>query len=227
MSFVPRPIEELEAKIEYNFNDKDLLRSALTHSSTGKKNNYERLEFLGDRVLGLVIASLLYHKFPSEPEGDMAKRLASLVQGQTLADLSSRISLGEFIFFSESEAASGGAENNHILADVLEALIGALYIDGGFEQCQRLIETHWQDILHLMSSPPQHPKTSIQEWAQANGLPLPNYEIVSQSGPDHAPVFKVSVTVKGHPPITAEGRSRADAEKEVAALFMAGVPKKP
>ena len=152
------------------------------------------------------------------------KRLASLVQGKTIADLSARISLGDFIFFSNAEAASGGAENDHILADVFEAVIGALYLDGGFEECKKLIETHWQDVLHTMHRPPQHPKTAIQEWAQAKGLPLPTYEITGQSGPDHAPEFEVCLSVKGHPPVLAKGRSRAEAEKQAATDFMAGMP---
>jgi ribonuclease-3 len=224
MSFEPKPIEELQNKIGYVFKNHDLLRTALTHSSTVGQENYERLEFLGDRVLGLVIAALLYKKFPNEQEGDMAKRLASLVQGKTLAELSARLSLGDYIFFSSAEAAAGGAKNDHILADVFESLIGALYLDGGYEHCSRLIEMHWQDILHTMHRPPQHPKTTVQEWAQGKGLPLPDYEIVSQSGPDHSPVFEVCLKVKGHPPITVTGRSRADAEKNAAAKFVAGIP---
>lgn len=218
-----KPIEELQDKLEYQFKNPELLRVAVTHSSTGEKDNYERLEFLGDRVLGLVIASLLYRQFPDEKEGDLARRLASLVQGKTIADLSVRISLGDYIIFSDAEAASGGAENDHILADVFESVIGALYIDSGFEECRRLIETHWQDILHTMRRPPQHPKTAIQEWAQARGLPLPNYEITDQIGPDHAPRFEVKLCVKGHSPVTATGKSRAEAEKEAAAEFMSGV----
>ncbi len=224
MSFKPKPIEELQDKIGYVFNDLGLLRTALTHSSTVGQGNYERLEFLGDRVLGLVIAALLYKKFPDEQEGDMAKRLASLVQGKTLAELSGRLSLGDYIFFSSAEAAAGGAKNDHILADVFEALIGALYIDGGYEYCSHLIETHWQDVLYTMHRPPQHPKTTVQEWAQAQGLPLPDYEIVSQSGPDHAPVFEICLKVKGHIPITVKGRSRADAEKKAADEFVSGLP---
>ncbi len=218
------PIDELQNKIKYRFRNPALLQTALTHSSTGEKENYERLEFLGDRVLGLVIASLLFRHFPDEKEGDMAKRLASLVQGQTIADLSARISLGDYIYFSDAEAAAGGAENDHILADVFEAVIGALYLEAGFDECKRLIEEHWGGVLHMMHRPPQHPKTAIQEWAQAQGLPLPTYDIIGQSGPDHAPEFEVRLSVKGHPDITAKGRSRAEAEKQVAADFMDGVP---
>ncbi|MGH1378644.1 MAG: ribonuclease III [Alphaproteobacteria bacterium] len=221
-----KPYEELQKIIGYSFKDEALLQVALTHSSTGKDENYERLEFLGDRVLGLAIASLLFKKFPNENEGDLAKRLAFLVQGETLAKLSSQIRLGDFIMFSDAERDAGGAKNDHILADVFESVIGALYLDGGFAPCYSLIESQWSEVLGVMKNPPQHPKTAIQEWAQAQGLPLPLYDIIGQSGPDHAPVFEVRLTVKGHDSKTATGRSRAEAEKIVAEVFMSGVQSK-
>ncbi len=218
-----RPITDLEETLGYSFKNPELLRNALTHSSRGEAKNYERLEFLGDRVLGLVVADLLFYTFPNEKEGDLAKRLASLVQGATLAKLSARISLGDYILFSDAEAAAGGAENDHILADVFEAVIGAIYVDGGFSPCQKIITEHWTDVLHTMKEPPLHPKTAIQEWAQSKGFPLPVYEISGQSGPDHAPVFEIQLFIKGHAPITASGRSRAEAEKNAAKAFMEGV----
>ncbi len=218
-----KSFDDLQKSIGYVFKDTGLLQVALTHSSTGEKDNYERLEFLGDRVLGLVIASLLFKKFPDEKEGDMAKRLASLVQGETLSKLSSRISLGDYIIFSEAEAAAGGAKNDHILADVYESVIGAMYLDGGFEPCKTLIETQWEDVLYTMVEPPQHPKTAIQEWAQAQGLALPLYEIIGQSGPDHAPIFEVSLSVVGYDVVRGQGRSRAEAEKEAAQVFVTSV----
>lgn len=218
-----KPSEELQKKIGYSFKDEALLQIALTHSSTGQDENYERLEFLGDRVLGLAIASLLFKKFPNENEGDLAKRLAFLVQGETLAKLSSQISLGDYIIFSDAERDAGGAKNDHILADVFESVIGALYLDGGFAPCYSLIETQWEGVFDVMKKPPQHPKTEIQEWAQAQGLPLPHYDIIGQSGPDHAPVFEIQLTLKGHAPIAAKGRSRAEAEKLAAEGFMKGV----
>lgn len=218
-----RPVEDLQKEIGYQFHDPTMLRMALTHSSVATGDNYERLEFLGDRVLGLVIASLLYKKFPDEKEGDLAKRLAALVQGRTLSKLATKVSLGDFIYLSDAEAAAGGAQNEHILADVFEALIGALYLDGGLKPCKRLIETQWEETLFTMKKPPQHPKTAIQEWVQGQGLPLPSYEIVSQSGPDHAPVFEVCLKVKGHQAVVAKGRSRADAEKQAAKVFMSGI----
>lgn len=218
-----KPAKDLEDIIGHSFTNKALLETALTHSSTGEEYSYERLEFLGDRVLGLVIASLLFRDFPNEKEGDMAKRLAYLVQGQTLADLSSRLSLADFIIFSEAEAAAGGAENEHILADVFEAIIGALYLDAGLEPCRVLIETHWADVLHTMKKPPQHPKTALQEWAQGEGLQLPIYDIIGQDGPDHAPVFKIRLSVSGHNEVIATGRSRAEAEKNAAQEFVSGI----
>lgn len=220
-----KPLKELQQKIGYTFKDENLLRVALTHSSTGSTFNYERLEFLGDRVLGLIIASLLFEKFPDEKEGDLAKRLSALVQGRTLAKLAVRISLGEFIFFSEAEAAAGGAENDHILADVFEAVIGAMYLDGGLSPCDALIKAQWEDTLFTMKKPPQHPKTAVQEWAQGQGLPLPEYGVVNQSGPDHAPIFEVKMSVRGYPPIVASGRSRAEAEKQAARDFIKGLKK--
>ncbi|PCJ99518.1 MAG: ribonuclease III [Zetaproteobacteria bacterium] len=214
---------ELQDIIGYSFKDETLLQTALTHSSTGQDENYERLEFLGDRVLGLAIASLLFRKFPNEKEGDLAKRLAFLVQGETLAKLATQINLGDYIIFSDAERDAGGAKNDHILADVFESVIGALYLDGGFVPCYALIETQWEGVLGMMTKPPQHPKTEIQEWAQAQGLALPHYDIIGQSGPDHVPIFEIQLTIKGHEPVTAKGRSRAEAEKLAAEYFMEGV----
>jgi ribonuclease-3 len=216
----PLPSSKLEEFIGHTFTDQTLFQIALTHSSTGADHNYERLEFLGDRVLGLVIAELLYKRFPDEPEGDMAKRLAALVQGEFLADIATEIELGAYIHFSESEALAGGAQNDHILADVFESVIGALYLDSGFLACQSLIERLWGDRLEVMKTPPQHPKTTLQEWAQSEGLPLPIYTIKDQHGPDHAPIFDIELKVQGYDPLIAQGRSRQVAEKQAAADFI-------
>lgn len=215
-----RTLKDLQAGIHHDFSNPALLQDALTHSSTGKATNYERLEFLGDRVLGLVMAQILFQKFPGETEGDLAKRLAALVQGSQLAQIAAQLQLGEHIVLSDAERGTGGAAKENILADALEALIGALYLDAGLGKCATLIEELWGDSFYQMKNPPQHPKTSLQEWAQAQGLPLPEYEIAGQSGPDHAPVFEVRLHVKGHKDMTAQGRSRQEAEKEVATLFM-------
>lgn len=217
------PVEKLEKEIGHKFKNKTLIKGALTHSSTGDKSNYERLEFLGDRVLGLVIAERLFEKFPEESEGDLAKRLAALVQGNLLAEVAADINLGAYVVFSQAEREAGGAENENILADVFEALIGALYIDADFKKCQELIDRLWEDHVFEMKAPPQHPKTALQEWAQGQGLPLPSYDIVRQSGPDHAPVFEIKLMVKGYPPAIGQGRSRQEAEKEAALAFFARV----
>lgn len=215
-----KPTEKLQEAIGYHFTDQDLLRTALTHSSTAESYSYERLEFLGDRVLGLVVSNLLFQKFPKEPEGDLAKRLSSLVQGSMIAEISAKISLGDYIYFSDAEHAAGGPTNDNILADVFEALIGALFIEQGLSACDELISSLWADVLTTMITPPQHPKTALQEWAQDAGLPLPQYEISGQHGPDHAPIFDIALSIKGHPDIVAQGKSRQEAEKEAARQFM-------
>lgn len=208
--------QDLEKRLGYSFRKKEKLAAALTHSSTGADANYERLEFLGDRVLGLVMAEVLYQKFPLESEGDMAKRHAALVQGTTLAEAAREIDLGNFMQFSDAERAAGGAENDNILADSLEAVLGALYLDAGLEKTRQVIEALWGDRVLIMSEPPQDPKTALQEWAQARGLPLPIYHIQDREGPDHAPVFTIQVAVEGFDPVSAHGASRRAGEKEAA-----------
>lgn len=215
--------ETLEAALGHTFKDQALLNAALTHSSLGGDKNYERLEFLGDRVLGLAVAEILYEKFPKENEGDLAKRLAMLVQGEILAEIASAIKLGDYIGLSQAERTAGGAANENILSDVLEALIGAVYLDAGFKPCRSLIDKLWDRRFETMIAPPSHPKTAVQEWAQGQGLPLPVYKIVGQEGPDHAPIFKVQLSVKGYDDVVAGGRSRQIAEKEAAKIFLENV----
>ncbi len=215
-----RPVEELEVEIGHSFKDKQLIDKALTHSSTGRIRNYERLEFLGDRVLGLVVAERLFAQFPDETEGDLAKRFAALVQGDFLAKIAHSIQLGEYIEFSAAEREAGGAANANILADVFESLIGAVYLDGGHETARELVLKMFGGSFFEMAKPPQHPKTELQEWAQSQGLPLPQYQIVNQSGPDHAPVFEVCLSVQGYHPVIGAGRSRQLAEKAAALAFL-------
>lgn len=210
----------LQEILRHRFRDDALLTAAMTHASTGTGNNYERLEFLGDRVLGLVMAELLYSLFPNEPEGHLAKRHAALVQGALLAVIAREINLGDSLILSEAERASGGADNENMLADGLEALIGALYLDAGLAPCQELIKRLWGDRVSILSNPPQDPKTALQEWAQGRGLPLPLYEVAERTGPDHAPAFTVRVTVQGFAPAAATGATRRAAEKESARILL-------
>ncbi|MCK6419274.1 MAG: ribonuclease III [Alphaproteobacteria bacterium] len=215
-----RDLDQLQKILKCRFHDENLLRRALTHASADATANYERLEFLGDRVLGLVIAESLYERFPQESEGDLAKRLAALAQGELLAAVANNMGLGDYIDLSAAERGAGGANNNNILSDVFEALIGALYIDQGYPPCRKLIEHYWAGRFDEMVQPPQHPKTALQEWAQAKGLALPVYNVAGQKGPDHAPIFEVRLTVSGYPDVIASGRSRQAAEKEAAAQFL-------
>jgi ribonuclease III len=216
----------LEADIGYGFSDKSLLETALTHSSSGRDTNYERLEFLGDRVLGLVVSEILYGRYAGETEGDLAKRLAALVQGSFLAKIAAKIKLGQFIEFSASEKQAGGDTNENILADAVEALIGAIYVDSGLEACRDFIIKHWGNAFDNIQKPPQHPKTELQEWAQSRGLPLPVYKITGQSGPDHAPIFDICLKVSGFEDLIAQGRSRQEGEKEAAKAFLRKLEKR-
>lgn len=216
----PEPLLLLQQRIKHNFTRQDLLQAAMTHASTGEDTNYERLEFLGDRVLGLVMAELLYAAFPHEAEGDLAKRHAALVQGELLATIAREMDLGDALILSEGERGAGGADNDNMLADGLEALIGALYLDAGLAPCHALIKNLWGERVNILSAPPQDPKTALQEWAQGRGLPLPTYEVASREGPDHAPVFTMRVTVQGFKPAEAAGASRRTAEKEAARILL-------
>ena len=183
-------IDELSGATGYSFHDPDLARLALTHRSAigrGRSKTYERLEFLGDRVLALVIADLLYDNFPDEDEGSLAKRLVALVRRETLADVASSLGLPPLIELSRGEEDAGGRQNPAILADVCEALIGAMYRDGGMRAARAFIRRNWLDRMCGMEKPPKDAKTELQEWAQGRGLELPEYREVGRSGPDHAP----------------------------------------
>lgn len=216
-----KALDNLQETIGYRFQSTEYIERALTHASTGRAKNYERLEFLGDRVLGLVIAHILWSSFPEENEGGLAKRHAALVQGKMLADIAQTIHLGDFMILSDSERAAGGAENENILADGLESLLGAMYLDGGIAACTNFIQRFWKDKIHTMTEPPQDPKTELQEWAQKRSLPLPVYELESKEGPDHAPTFRIGVRIEGFSPAVATGLSRRKAEKEAAEMLLA------
>ena len=208
---------ELEQVIGYDFGDKALLATALTHASVQKQGaDYERLEFLGDRVLGLVVADMLYRACPLEDEGGLAKRHTGMVQRAALVKVAEALHLGRFIKFSAGELRAGGDKKNAILGDAMEALIGAIYLDGGYKPAESFIVRFWVGMLLPETSPPEDPKTALQEWAQGRGLPLPLYKIVSKSGAEHAPVFDVEVTVQGQTPMTGTATSKRDAEKEAA-----------
>jgi ribonuclease-3 len=238
---LPPGLEDAARLLGHEFARPELLAEALTHPSAlglqrqarrGKRRasrrsaggvargDYERLEFLGDRVLGLVVADLLWRRFPTESEGPLTRRLTNLVRRDALARVADSLGLDRYLLLSPSEAAAGAARNPGILADVLEAVIAAIYLDGGFAAAFGFVERLSAPLILEMDGPPRDPKTSLQEWAQARGLPLPSYELVATSGPDHAPRFTVAVRVKGQGEASATASSKRAAETGAAAALL-------
>ena len=218
-------LTELEKQIGHTFHDPRLLRQALTHSSvTGRggadRPSYERLEFLGDRVLGLIVADMLIDRFPDEAEGALARRHAFLVSREALAEVAQVFRFGRFVYLSKGEAESGGRDNPAMLADVCEALIGALYRDGGLMAASAFVMPHWTPLLSQNRTPPRDAKTTLQEWAQGQGLPLPAYQEVNREGPAHDPKFTVSVYLTGYQPCYGQGRSKRLAEQDAAGRML-------
>jgi ribonuclease-3 len=209
----------------HSFRDPALLTEALTHPSALKRGrndaagDYERLEFLGDRVLGLVIATLIHSEFPKANAGDIAKRYNELVRRETLAEVALKIGLDQMIIMSDGEAQTGGRAKPAILADVCEALIGALYLDGGLEAAETLVLPQWQARVAGLKRAPQDPKMAIQEWAHANGMEPPAYDVISRDGPDHAPLFTIRAQLTAGE-ATAAGTSKKDAERQAAAKLL-------
>ena len=214
--------DELAKRLGHTFSTPQLLQDALTHPSLAgfrqrKKGPmaYERLEFLGDRVLGLVIAEWLYEKYPEASEGELAKRHAALVNREALRVVAIEIGLGNYLRLARGEEAGGERKNVGTLSDAMEALLGALYLDGGLKTASAFIHRYWQKEVATPETPAD-PKTTLQEWAQGRGLPLPQYKVLEHSGPAHAPKFMIEVSVKGFPAAAAEGNSKRIAQKAAA-----------
>lgn len=213
----------LQTRLGHQFADPALLREALTHGSAsgrGRKapRNNERLEFLGDRVLGLIVADLLVRRFPDEPEGGLTPRFHALVKGPALAELAGELGLGEALVLSASEGVEG-RRRPAILADAFEALLGALYLDGGLELAGGVVRRLVEPRIGAIREVPREPKSALQEWAQARALALPIYHVVNREGPAHAPAFEIEVEVEGRPSVRASGPSKRLAE-QAAALDM-------
>lgn len=217
-------LDDLQSVLDYRFKNISLLEEALTHPSTDahqtENKNYERLEFLGDRVLGLVVAEMLLRTFPDEAEGDLAKRHTALVQAKMLAEIARDIKLGQFLSLSVGEQRSGGRHKSTVLADALEAVIGAMYLDGGTGVAKNFLIRFWTDKMMSYEIPPMDAKTELQEWAQKRGLPLPQYVLLERSGPDHEPVFDMEVRVKGQPNQTGTSNSKQNAQKYAAQTML-------
>lgn len=218
------------ARLGHGFADPALLTQALTHASRAgsSERSYERMEFLGDRVLGCLVAELLYRRFPTENEGALGKRFAALVRRETLAEVAGPqgLDLGPHLGLSRGEEDSGGRDNPATLADACEAVIAALYLDGGLEAARQFVEPIWAPLLEADPTPPQDAKTRLQEWAQARGLPLPFYQETARSGPDHAPLFTLRVSLADGRSAEAEGRSKRMAEQAAAEALLADLPER-
>lgn len=217
-----KTLAALERRLGHAFARPEWLREALTHSSTSHSagQNNQRLEFLGDRVLALVIADFLFQEFPGAAEGDLALRLNALVRRETCSSVAVEIGLGEFLILSASEAASGGRGKPAILGDACEAVIGALFLDGGMAAASQFIRQHWIPRQKALVPPVADAKTALQEWSQARHLGTPVYRVVGREGPDHAPLFMVEASLHGYAPASASGPSKREAERAAAALLL-------
>src|SRR5262245_42893040 len=220
-----RATADFEKRIGYRFNNPALLEQALTHISalTGARNragSYQRLEFLGDHVLGLVVSDMLFRAFAKADEGEMSRRLADLVRKEACADVGRAIDLGAAIRLGSSEANAGGRSRIAILADVCEAMIGAVFVDGGYPAAAALIERLWSERMRTPARPLRDSKTVLQEWAQARGLPTPAYREVERKGPDHNPEFRVTVELPNLVPAEGLGRSKRAAEQAAATAML-------
>ncbi|GBQ84734.1 ribonuclease III [Gluconacetobacter johannae DSM 13595] len=226
------PLTVVEARIGYHFRRSDLLREALTHRSAAHQRNggvarrarqpaarrgvgsNERLEFIGDRVLGLLMAEWLLERFPDEQEGALGPRHAHLVSRPVLARIAEAMELPKVLDVAEHEARAGVRQMANVLADAVEAILGAVYLDGGLEPARRFVHRAWNDAIVAQAQPPKDPKTALQEWVLARGLPLPSYRTVQMDGPSHAPRFVIEVTAAG---LSAEGVAGSKRVAESAA----------
>jgi len=199
--------------------DDALWTEALTHGSTGEKRNYERLEFLGDRVLGLAIGEWLY-AMRDDREGVLSQRLNALVSGVSCAEIARENGVGPHMRLGKQARDDGGIDSDNILGDVMEALIGACFIERGFEGARAMVRRLWADRFAGKSGHSKHPKSALQEWAAGNRRQMPEYRVIERSGPDHAARFTVAVAIKGVGEAQASGSSKQDAETEAAAEFM-------
>ncbi|HEX6783790.1 MAG TPA: ribonuclease III [Sphingomicrobium sp.] len=206
-------------KLGHEPRDLTLFQLALTHSSVGK-DSYERLEFLGDRVLGMVIARALYERYPTEPEGNLSRRYNGLVDRETCAENGREIGVPELVRLGKQAREDGASQSENVVGDVVEALIGALLLDGGVEAAERFILKLWEPDLAVQRRAPQHPKSALQELAAAKELKAPLYEVVSRTGAHHAPRFTVRVSVPTLGDATAEGSSKQEAETAAAAALL-------
>lgn len=220
-------IRHLELALGHTFIDRNLLEQALTHASVRgagrQRPDNERLEFIGDRVLALAIANELYTRHPNAREGELARAFNRLVRGETCAAVARSIDLGPCLILSESEADSGGRDKHTILADAMEAVLAAIYLEAGFDRARNIILELWSarlDGVPAGAGAAADAKSALQEWAQGQGLPLPCYTEESRTGPDHAPRFITRVTIDGRLMAEGEGTSKRQAEQAAATAML-------
>ena len=194
--------------------------SAPSTNGAGRSQSYQRLEFLGDRVLGVVVSEMLYRAYPLATEGELSMRLAKLVRGETCAEVAAEWEVGPHIVLGQGEARGGGRKKSAILSDICESLIGAVFVDAGFEAARALIQRSWQDRMSADIEPARDAKTAVQEWAQGRALPAPRYAEVARSGPPHLPVFVMQVELDGFEPERGEANSKRAAEQAAAQAFL-------
>ena len=211
-------MDKLQQKINYSFKNTDLLMAALTHASVSSNigKNYERLEFLGDRILGVAVASMLYKSFPSEPEGNLSQRFVALVCKETVADVARKIGLGEFMRVADGEIRN----NENVLCDVCEAIIGAISIDSSIDRAIDFVNANWIDLIDKKVAPPKDAKTLLQEVAHIKGLGVPHYEVVSRSGLEHEPIFTVEVKLGEGIKACGKGHNKKLAEFAAASKML-------
>lgn len=215
----PKPIRpslaDIEARLGHVFADKELLGRALTHPSAvsgadKRDKSYQRLEFLGDRVLGLAVADMLFRLMPSDDEGTLSRRLSDLVRAETCAAIAAELDLGAGVKVGPTESAAQVGRRASVLADLAEAVIGAVYLDGGWPAAEALVARNWRGRLEITPGHKRDAKSELQEWVQGRGLPTPVYQVVERTGPDHAPVFTMQVLVPG----LAAGRGQGSAKRQ-------------
>ena len=215
----------IEERIGHKFADANLLMTAMTHVSALKPSrkrgeSYQRLEFLGDHVLGLIVSDMLYRSFPNADEGELSKRLADLVRKESCADVAKSLGFTDDIKLGAVGAGAGARLRKSVLGDICEAVIGAVYLDGGYAAASEFVERNWTERMKKPRQPLRDPKTVLQEWAQGKGLPTPVYREVERTGPHHDPQFRVAVDLPGLAPAEGVGGSKRAAEKVAASVMI-------
>lgn len=219
-----RKYKDLETALGYRFKNTALIERALTHASVrggkAQRDDNERLEFVGDRVLGLAIAEALSDAYPLATEGDLARRYNRLVRGETCAQVAREMNLGASLILSDSEDESGGREKETILADAIEAVLGAIFLEAGFDKSRTVVRLLWKRHFELLPQVAADAKSALQEWAQGQGLALPEYIEIARKGPDHAPRFTSEVRIVGKQAARGEGASKRQAEQAAATALL-------